>query len=439
MSTAASATGTARNGELNGRAHPFGVFERSVASRYLRARRAHGGVALISIISFVGIMLAVAVLIVVMSVMNGFRHDLLERLLGAQGHVFVYSAFSDQAGADEMTERLVNVPGVLRAAPVISGQAGVLTADAFSGVQIYGLAREDLETLTLVREGVRLGSIENFGQGERGGDGILIGNQLANRLGLTVDDPVTLISPSTASTIMGPTFRKKTYYVDAIFSVGMSQIDELFVYLPIEQARIFLDRDYSIADFIEVSISNPDDVDTVRRRLALELGSSAALTDWRDNYASYVGALNVERNVMRLILGMLVLIAALNIISGLVMLAKNKSGDIAILRTVGATRGSIMRIFFLVGATIGILGTAAGITLGTLFCLNIGFIQKGVEAIFGPVFPDDIYFLSQIPARIEWSEVAVIAAWGFLMSCVATLPPAWNAARLDPVEALRYG
>jgi lipoprotein-releasing system permease protein len=436
MSEAASVA----NGEMNGQASPFGVFERSVASRYLRAKRAHGGVALISLISFVGIMLAVGVLIIVMSVMNGFRHDLLAKLLGAQGHIFVYSSFREQADTDALTARLAATPGVLRAAPVIAGQAGIMTDDDFSGVQIYGLSRNDLESLTIVREGIILGDLEMYGEGERGGDSILIGSQLANRLGLTVGDSVRLLSPNFAQTF-GPTMpRSKTYYVDAIFSVGMSQIDELFVYMPIEQARIFLGYDPPhAADFIEVSIENPDDVGAMRGPLREVAGPGVGIRDWRDNYASYVGALNVERNVMRLILGLLILIAALNIISGLVMLAKNKSGDIAILRTVGATQGSIMRIFFIVGATIGILGTIAGIALGTLFCLNIGVVQTGVEAIFGPVFPDDIYFLSQIPARIEWREVALIAAWGFAMSCVATLPPAWNAARLDPVEALRYG
>jgi lipoprotein-releasing system permease protein len=435
-----SAVETSANGELNGRASPFGVFERSVAGRYLLAKRAHGGVAMISIISFVGIMLAVAVLIIVMSVMNGFRHDLLAKLLGAQGHIFVSTSALGQEDVEALAARLAAAPGVVRAAPVIAGQAGVMTESAFSGVQINGLAKNDLETLEIVQDGIILGGMEAFGEGERGGDSILIGSQLASRLGIALGDPVKLISPSTASTVMGPSFRQKTYYVDGIFSVGMSLIDDLYVYLPIEQARVFLGYESThYADFVEVSIEDPDEVGRARTRLRELVGDVGRIRDWRDQYASYVSALNVERNVMRLILGLLILIAALNIISGLVMLAKNKSGGIAILRTMGATRGAIMRVFFMVGATIGILGTIGGIVLGTVFCLNIGVIQTGVEAIFGPVFPDDIYFLSQIPARIEWREVALIAVWGFAMSCVATLPPAWNAARLDPVEALRYG
>lgn len=419
--------------------HPFGVFERSVAARYLRSRRAHGGVTLISVISFVGIMLAVAVLIIVMSVMNGFRHDLLERLLGAQGHVFVYGTYDTPEEVTRVAERLERLPGVVRAAPVIEGQAGVSNANAFSGVYLYGLAQKDLMSLDLVRDGILIGDLERFGEGDRGGDSVIIGNQLAARMGVTAGDAITLLSPSTASTIMGATFRRKTYYVDAVFSVGMSQIDDLFVYLPIEQARILLGRgDSQIADVIEVSLDSPDDVDAARREIRQLLGDDFFVRDWRDKYESYFGALRVERTVMRLILALLIVIAALNIISGLVMLAKNKGGDIAILRTIGATQGAIMRIFFLIGATIGVLGTLAGLAAGTLFCLNIGAIQHFLEVFVGPLFPADIYFLSEIPARIEWGEVSTIAAFGFAMSCLATLPPAWNAARLDPVEALRY-
>ena len=420
-------------------ARPFGLFERTVAARYLRSKRAHGGVTLISIISFLGIMLAVAVLIIVMSVMNGFRHDLLDRLLGAQGHVFVYGMLTDQASTDDLAARLEREPGVLRAAPVISGQAGIMNADAFSGVLVYGLAREDLESLDIVRDGIRFGDLENFGVGERGGDSIVIGSQLAQRLGVTAGDPVTIISPSTASTIMGSSFRRKTYYVDAVFSVGMSQIDDLFVYMPIEQARIFFSRDDVAADLIEVSIASPDRVEAARAQLQPLMTGGRYLRDWRDNYSTYVSALNVERNVMRLILMLIVVIAALNIISGLVMLAKNKGRDIAILRTMGATRGAIMRIFVMAGASVGALGTIAGVLLGILFCLNIGAIQAAIEGLSGwELFPADIYFLSSIPALVEWREVASTAAVGFIVSCVATLPPAWNAARLDPVEALRY-
>lgn len=421
-------------------ARPFGLFERMIAGRYLRAKRAQGGVAMISIISFLGIMAAVMVLIVVMSVMNGFRHDLLDRLLGAQGHVFVHSVFDNGEQTRALATRLEDEPGVIRAAPVVNGQAGVMTQYAFSGVYIYGLERQDMLSHELVSNGIIQGSLDDFGIGDKGGDTILIGSLLANRLGVSVGDPVSLASPSTASTLFGASFRRKTYYVGGVFSVGMSQIDDLFVYLPIEQARIFLGRgNERYADQIEVFVEKPDDAEAARAQVRELVGPRVLLTDWRDNHGAYVNALNVERNVMRLILGLLVLIAALNIISGLVMLTKNKGGDIAILRTMGATRGSIMRVFIMIGAAIGVLGTLAGLALGVLFCLNISSIQQFVEFVAQTeVFSAEVYFLSGIPARVEWSEVTLIALWGVGLSCVATLPPAWNAARLDPVEALRY-
>jgi lipoprotein-releasing system permease protein len=298
-------------------------------------------------------------------------------------------------------------------------------------VEVYGLAREDLETLT-IPDGVIAGGIESFGEGERGRDVILIGDELARRLGVWVGSQVWLILPS--CTPAGVCSSKEgTYRVGAVFSVGMPQVDQLFAYMPIEEAQDFLGRDPShAADFIEVSVADPEEIDAARDRLAPLIGDGVGVKDWRDNYRSYVAALEVERNVMGLILALLVLIAALNIISGLVMLAKNKGGDIAILRTVGATQGSVMRVFFLIGATIGVLGTTAGLILGTAFSANIEAIQD-VAGVF------DASFLSQIPARIDWREVVMIAVWSLAASCVATLLPAWNAARLDPVEALRYG
>jgi lipoprotein-releasing system permease protein len=346
-----------------------------------------------------------------------------------------------------MADKLAALPDVLRAAPVIAGQAGVLSAKAFSGVQIYGVAKSDLESLKIVREAIVAGGIDDFGKGDQGGDSILIGQQLANRMGLFVGDAVTLISPSNAPTLMGPSFRRKTYHVGAIFNVGMSMVDDVLVYMPIEQARIFLGHGPTYAaDYIEITIANPDDVDAQRPKIDEALGGQAVLGDWRDNYQSYFTALGVERNVMRLIMALLVVLAQLTIICGLLMLAKNKSSDIAILRTMGATRGSILRIFLTIGATIGALGTLAGLVIGILFCVFIGDIQHGLEWLLShltgsrvDLFNSGIYFLSQIPARPDAREIAFIALWGFGTSCVAALLPAWNAARLDPVEALRYG
>jgi lipoprotein-releasing system permease protein len=391
-------------------------------------------VALISVISFLSVMLAVAALIIVMSVMNGFRGDLLGRLLGAQGHVFVHAAegaLVDREATLALAERLAATPGVVRAAPMIKGEAGARSENAFSGVEIYGLARKDLETLT-IPDGIIAGGIEGFGDSERDGDVILIGDQLADALGVWVGNPVWLISPSCDSAGQC-TPKERTYYVGGVFAVGMPEVDALFVYLPIEEARSFLGRDPSlVADSIEVSVADPEEIDAAVSTVKAVVGGGYTVKDWTTNYESYVTALKVERNAMRLILALLVLIAALNIISGLVMLAKNKVADIAILRTVGASQGSVMRIFFLIGATIGVLGTTAGLILGVLFSANIGAIQDFAGLL-------DVSFLAQIPARIEWREVFFIALWGLAASCMATVPPAWNAARHDPVEALRYG
>jgi lipoprotein-releasing system permease protein len=436
-----AAGATAKNGTRNGRAPPFGLFERSVAGRYLMAKRAHGGVALISIISFLGILAAVFVLITAMSVFNGFRHDLLERLLGAQGHIYVHTSITDVAEADALAAELAQVPGVVRSAPVISGQAGVAGKNAFSGIQIFGVSRRDLESLDIIREALEegQGGIEGFDEGEGGAYTIIIGRQLATKLGVGVGDPVRLLSPSCAPTLMSAcTPRQATYYVGGVFSVGMSLIDKAFVYMPIEEASRFLGR--SSARYVELSLANPDDIDAVRPDVAEVARGVGVLRDWRDSFSGYVEALDLQRNVVRLILALLVVIAALNIISGLVMLAKNKGGDIAILRTVGASQGSVMRIFFMMGAAIGVLGTTAGLILGTLFCANIGAVQKALEWVFQTkLWSVDVYFLEHVPARVEWREVAITALLSFAASCVATLLPAWNAARLDPVEALRYG
>lgn len=421
------------------RAPPFGLWERMLAARYLRARRSQGGVALISIISFFGIMLAVAVLITVMSVMNGFRAELLGKILGFNGHVFVTGGLLDNAQArDAAVQRIVRVPGVIQAAPVIEAQAIALGPNQITGAIVRGLSRQDLLATRIVSGNITHGSLAAFGQGDYGGDAVLVGERLADAVGVKVGDTISLISPSGGATAFGGTPLQKAYTVAGTFTAGMSQYDQAYIFMPLAQAQLFFGRENTV-DSIEVKVADPDKAPRLKPAIARAAGPAALVTDWTQRDASYWGALQVERNVMRLILMLLVVIAALNIISSLVMLVKNKSRDIAILRTMGAGQGSILRIFVMAGGTIGAAGTAAGLALGSLVSVYIDPIQSVVERVTGAsVFSSDVYFLNRLPAKVDWLEVAIITGFSLAMSLVCTLPPAWRASRLDPVEALRY-
>jgi lipoprotein-releasing system permease protein len=421
-------------------AGPFSGWERAIAGRYLRAKRKEGGVAVITIISFIGITLAVAVLIIVMSVMNGFRHDLLDRMLGFNGHIYVGGpVLDDPRNRDAVIDRIRKIPGVTQATPMVEAQGlaegpnGVIT-----GAIIRGVAPSDLRRIKLIDDNIKEGSLFGFGQGEYGGNRVLLGDRLAANLGVEVGNPVTLISVTGETTVMGSRPVPKTYTVGGIFSIGMSQYDEVYVYMPLQQAQLFFGRDQSV-DVIEIMVANPDKVDQIKPLIAQAVGPNGLITDWRAKNQSFFNALQVERNTMFLILLMLVFIAAANIISGLVMLVKNKGRDIAILRTMGASSGAILRIFFMAGASIGVLGTIAGLLVGVVFCAYITQIQSFVEWVtHTSVFNADVYFLSHIPAKLDWSEVGLIAFIAIVMSFLTTLPPAWRASRLDPVEALRY-
>jgi len=419
-------------------APPFARWEQSVAARYLRTRRKHGGVALISIISFVGIMLAVAVLIIVMSVMNGFRAELLGRILGFNGHAYVVGEPLYAPGRDEAVKRLRALPEVTRALPMVEAQAMAIGYGQIGGAIVRGIGAEDLRSLEIVSSNITGGSLETFGTGEYGGEDLVMGERLAASLGVTAGDIVTLVSPTGQATAFGSAPNEKEYVVAATFSVGMSEYEQAFIYMPLEQAQLFFGRGDGV-DVIEVQVTKPDDIKSLKDDIAKAAGRGAIVTDWTERNQSFFDALMIERNVMRLILMMIVAIAAMNIISGLVMLVKNKGRDIAILRTMGASQGAILRIFFMSGAAVGVLGTVSGLTIGALFCIYIEPIQGFVEWVTGAnVFSADVYFLSHIPAKIDWGEVALVTSWGLLMSFLATLPPAWRASRLDPVEALRY-
>jgi lipoprotein-releasing system permease protein len=322
---------------------------------------------------------------------------------------------------------------------MVEAEALAQGPDNVTGAVVRGVTPSDLKSIKIVSGNIKQGSLDGFGAGDYGGDLVLLGNRLANQLGVQAGDQVTLVSPNGAATAFGSLqSEKKTYTVGAIFSVGMSEYDQTYVYMPLPQAQLFFGLDQSIT-VIQVMLRDPDQINVIKPQIEAAAGPAAIVTDWREKNQSFFNALNVERSTMRLILLLIVAIAAANIISGLVMLVKNKGRDIAILRTMGASRGAILRIFFMAGATVGALGTLAGFVLGVLFCTYIEQIQKFVEWATGSdVFNADVYFLEKIPAKMDWSEVAFITGLSLVMSFLATLPPAWRASRLDPVEALRY-
>ena len=413
--------------------HPFAAFEWMVALRYLRPKRADGYISIISILSLIGIALGVAALIIVMAVMNGFRHELLSRILGLNGHVIVQGYAGPLPDYDAMAARVRTVPGVVRVAPIIDGQVMGSANGQTVGVLVRGMRPEDLKTLTTVSSTLSEGALDHFASG----DEVIVGQRLADKLRLVPGSEITLIAPHGDVTPFGTTPRVKTYRIAGTFNIGMSEYDQTFVFMPLAQAQLYFNMDHAVSG-LEVMVQNPDDVDRMSTAIAQVVSPYTRIVTWKDVNSSLVGAIDVEKNVMFLILTLIILVAALNIISGLIMLVKDKSGDIAILRTMGATRGAVMRIFFIAGASIGIVGTLLGFLIGVVFCANIEAIRQFLSNLTGTtLFNPEIYFLSHMPAEMDTSEVTAVVAMALVLSFLATLYPSWRAARLDPVQALR--
>ncbi|MCH9021105.1 MAG: lipoprotein-releasing ABC transporter permease subunit [Proteobacteria bacterium] len=413
----------------------FSAFEWMVAGRYLRARRQEGFVSVIAGFSFLGIALGVAALIIVMAVMNGFRHELLSRILGVNGHITVYGAGGALADFDPLAGELLRLDDVIGATPIVDGQVLATSARGFtSGAMVRGVRAVDLRDRAIIADAVSAGGLARFSADE----GVLVGYRLAQRLGLDTGDRITLLSPKGTPTVFGTVPRTASYTVAGTFDVGMYEYDSGFVYMPLDRAQIYFRMGEAVTG-IELFVADPTAIRTVRREVIATVGARGRVWDWQQANAQFFGAVKVERNVMFVILTLIILVAALNIISSLIMLVKDKGRDIAILRTMGATRGMVMRIFFLTGASIGVVGTLMGLILGIAFAANIETIRRWIEGLAGvDLFSAEIYFLSQLPARIDADEVIVVVVMALALSFLATIYPAWRAARLDPVEALRY-
>jgi lipoprotein-releasing system permease protein len=413
----------------------FSAFEWMVARRYLRARRQEGFVSVIAGFSFLGIALGVAALIIVLAVMNGFRQELLGRILGVNGHITVQGIGGRIDDFDPLADQLRRIGGVVRVTPIIDGQ--VLAASprgSTSGALVRGVRAKDLSAQTMIADGISPGGLDRFEKG----DAVLVGSRLAMRLGLGIESRVTLLSPQGTPTAFGTVPRSLAYPIAGTFDIGMYEYDNGFIFVPLAAAQKYFRMGNSVTG-IEIALDNPDAVPDARRKIAAIVGARGRIFDWQQSNAQFFNAVKVERNVMFIILTLIILVAAFNIISSLIMLVKDKGRDIAILRTMGATRGMVMRIFFLTGASIGVVGTFVGFVLGIAFAANIETIRGWVDKLSGvDVFAAEIYFLSQLPAKIDAGEVITVTGMALVLSFLATIYPSWRAARLDPVEALRY-
>jgi len=413
---------------------PFAAFEWMLSLRYLRARRKEGFISVIAGFSFLGILLGVATLIVVLAVMNGFRKELLDKILGLNGHLLVQPLESPLTDWAAVAERIAKVQGVTLAAPVVVGQALASSQYDSSGVLVHGIRAQDLSRLGSIAGNIRQGTLENFDAGQ----GLAIGRRLAEKLSVHAGDRVTMVSPRGAVTAFGTTPRIKPYNTAAVFEIGMSEYDLGIVFMALPEAQAYFNRGESV-DGIEVYTSDPDKIDQFRRQIAEAAGRPVFMIDWRQRNRTFFGALQVERNVMFLILTLIVVVAALNIVSGLIMLVKDKGHDIAILRTIGATQGAVMRVFLITGSSIGVLGTFAGFNLGLVICIYVEEIRQFLSWLTGSkIFPEELYFLSHLPASMDPAETVAVVVMALTLSFLATLYPSWRAARLDPVEALRY-
>ncbi len=411
----------------------FSAYEWLLATRYLRSRKHKRLVSVFAGFSVIGIMLGVATLITVMSVMNGFRAELFDKLGGARGHLAITPTerpFTDYAA---MAEKIAKIPGIDRTVPIIRGQVLASANDANEGVLVQGMRSQDLQKMKIFE--ILQGSFKQFGVDEN----IAVSSGLAMKLGLYKGSSIKLTNPQGEETPFGISPMIKDYPIGVIFKIGMSELDERTVIIPLEDAQKYFGMEGRVQE-LEIFLTDPDAIDSIKQQVIKVAGEDVLVGDWRFANQSLFSALAVERNVMFLILTLIVLVAALNIISGLTMLVKDKSSDIAILRTMGATRASVLRIFIMSGAMVGCVGTIAGFLLGLALTLNVDRIRQLASTLTASnIFPEELYFFSKLPAKIDVAEVSAIVIVAFLLSLLSAVYPAYRAARLDPVQALRYG
>ena len=412
----------------------FSKFERLVAGRYLRAKRKEGFISVITGFAFTGIALGVATLIIVMSVMNGFRHELLSRILGINGHLGLMSPlgypFNNYQQAIKELSEIEHVSLVI---PMIENQLLASAGKSAEGAMVRGITKEDLLKKTILKNGVKTIDLNDFQK-----DNVIMGIRLARKMGIVPGDKVTLISPNGKVTAFGTVPRMKSYQVIGTFDLGMYEYDANYIFMPLDTAQTYFGLKGAVTN-IDVTLDDEKMLSPVKESIEQSVGAGAYVYDWKQSNAAFFNAIDVERNVMFLILTLIILVAAFNIITGLIMLVKDKGRDIAVLRTMGATKGMIMRIFFMDGALIGVVGTTLGLILGLVFCHNIESIRQGLQHMLGrDLFSAEIYFLSQLPAKVDNFEVMMVVGISLLLSFLATLYPAYRAAKFDPMEALRY-
>ena len=413
----------------------FSVFERTVAWRYLRVRRQDSFIAVISWFSLAGITLGVATLIIVMSVMNGFRHELLSRILGINGHLGFYSTAGGMEDHEEALQRIRQIPGVLRAHPMIERQVMVMAHGMTRGALVHGMTTADMKRHTAVSDHIVFGNFADFGAPGTA----LIGQKMAQKLSIPLGGTITLGAPEGKATALGVFPRFKKFKVVGFFDVGMREYDNNFIYIPLADAQKFF-RTKDRVTGIEIFVKDPLQTGPYIQALqSLILPYQARVFDWQQANARFFSVIQVERNVMFLILMLIVLVASFNVVSSLVMLVKDKARDIAILRTMGASSASIRRIFVLVGSSVGVVGTLLGASIGLVFTAHIENIRQVMERLTATrLFPDEFYFLSRLPSRVDPYEVLFVVGVALFLAFSATLYPSWRAARTDPVKALRY-